>query len=151
MKFFYPLVWIVENIKKAFSCRTWHVEQSFTVIVLVVVALVSGSEPVEWIGVGAVYLTFGYTLISDRLEEAERARHARGETPEVECYGKLRWYFYGKEILWTLYFIFLGAWSALVGVGLFVLYPYWRKLWRKYHPRKVIQREETPVVTPTKH
>lgn len=136
MRFFYPLVRIVEILKKILACQTWTIEQNFVLIILAAVALVSGSEPIEWIGVGAVYLTFGYTTISNRLEEIEHERQARGETPEVECYRKLQFYFFGKEILWTLYFIFLGAWSALVGVGLFLLYPYWRKLWRKYHPRK---------------
>lgn len=39
-----------------------------------------------------------------------------------------------KEALWTTYFIALHAWSALVGCALFLAYPLWRELWRRWHP-----------------
>ena len=52
-------------------------------------------------------------------------------------HSKHRWagrYFLGKELLWCVYFIAHGSWSALAGVGLFLAYPFWRRLWRRWHP-----------------
>jgi hypothetical protein len=37
-------------------------------------------------------------------------------------------------IFWFVYFILLGAWSALAGVIVFLLYTPWRNYYRKYHP-----------------
>ena len=31
-------------------------------------------------------------------------------------------------------FVALHAYSALVGCGIFALYPVWRRLWRRWHP-----------------
>lgn len=90
---------------------------------------------VEWIGVLAVFFNFGYVSVADRLEQAEKSRVERGEPAMVECYPKLQRYLYAKEILWTVYFVMLQAWSALAGVGLFLVYPYWRQVWRKYHKK----------------
>ena len=85
--------------------------------------------PVEWIGAVAVLLTFGHAQVANRL--AERAEI---QADGVECYRWARRYWIGKEILWLIYFVMLGAYSALVGVGVFLLYPIWRVLWRAPHP-----------------
>jgi hypothetical protein len=49
----------------------------------------------------------------------------------VECYRWARRYFVTKELFWCAYFALRGSWSALAGVGLFLLYPLWRRWWRK--------------------
>lgn len=128
------LIRLVEKLKKLLHCRTYYIEYIFVTIILVAVALISKKGPVEWIGVLAVFFTFGHTQVSDRLQEAEAHRHKNLEKVTVECYYKLNRYFYLKEICWFLYFVLIGAWSALAGVIIFLLYPRWRKLWRKYHP-----------------
>jgi hypothetical protein len=121
------------NIKKQ---KTWVYEFLVVLVVLVVVALITKKGIIEWIGVLAVLITFGHTQIADRLHEREARRYKIDKTAEVECYWKLNYYFYTKEILWFVYFVFLGAYSALVGVFLFLLYPLWRRWWRKRHPLK---------------
>lgn len=111
-----------------------------------------------WITAAAVFLTFMHMQIADRLAEAEdqrdrlrreaqalsqRYEHAAEPPPlaavreaderyrvHVECHWKLKWYLVVKEILWLVTFVLLGAWPALVGVGLFLLYPVWRHFYR---------------------
>lgn len=129
------LVRFVEWIKRITHAKTYHIENVFVLIILVTVGLFSGKGVVEWVGVLAVFFNFGYVSVANRLEEAEKNRISRGETTEVWCYEKLQHYLYAKEILWTVYFIMLHAWSALAGVGIFLLFPYWRKIWRKYHKK----------------
>lgn len=121
---------------KKTNYQTWMGEFMVVAVVLVVVALVTQKGLIEWIGVLAVLVTFGHTQIAQRLHEREALRHAAREKVDIECYWKLNYYFYTKEILWFVYFVLLGAWSALVGVGIFLLYPLWRKYWRSIHPIK---------------
>ncbi len=116
--------------------KTWVYEFTVVLIILVVVAVITKKGLIEWIGVLAVLVTFGHTQIADRLHEREAQRYQIDKSAEVECYWKLNYYFYIKEILWFTYFVFLGAYSALVGVFLFLLYPIWRRYWRKKHPLK---------------
>lgn len=115
-----------------------------------------------YIGALAVLLTFGHVQIADRLAEAEQTRndlerevralsqrfeHAAEAPPlqeveqaeqrlvnHVECYRWLRRYLVAKELCWLSYFVMLSAWSALVGVGVFLLYPAWRHYYRKRRP-----------------
>ncbi len=82
---------------------------------------------VEAFAAMAVLLTFGHAQIADRLAEQEGKR----AIPSVDCYKKLWYYFIGKELLWSLYFLETHAYSALVGVVVFLVYPFWRKLYRK--------------------
>lgn len=128
------IVRIVEWLKKVFHVQTYVIEFFFVGIILVVVAIISGKGIVEWIGVVAVMLNFGHASIADRLEEKEAVRFHVNKKSDVECYWKLKYYFIAKELCWLAYFLILGAYSALVGVGIFLLYPWWRKIWRKYHP-----------------
>lgn len=142
--------------------RTWYIEAAVVAAILLVVAYCSDRGYVEFIGAAAVLLTFMHVQIADRLAEAEgqRARleldlrslsqryeHAADKPPldqvkaaedrlilHVDCHWKLKWYLIGKELLWLGYFVTLGAWSALVGVGLFLLYPIWRHLYRSWRP-----------------
>lgn len=103
-------------------------------IILVSVAVIAHKGIIEWVGVFAVLLTFGHAQIADRLREREAHRYNIDQNSKVECYWKLNYYFYAKEILWFIYFLYLGAWSALVGVVLFLLYPLWRNWWRTRYP-----------------
>lgn len=92
----------------------------------------SDKGPAEWIGSLAVFLTFMHIQIADRLAEAEEKRGATNLS--VECHWKLKWYLISKEACWLAYFVSLGAWSALVGVGVFLLYPAWRHWYRRHYP-----------------
>jgi len=105
-------------------------ELSAVVIVLVFTAIVSGRELVEWLGVFGVILTFEYTLIATRLGENEE----HGTQEEKKYFKRLLLFYYLKELVWLAYFIILGAWSAIVGVVIFLLYGGWRIAWHKHSP-----------------
>ncbi len=126
-------VGFVEMLKKR-GIHPYQTEMAVVLCLLSAVAIISEKGLIEWIGVVAVFLTFGYSSVSDRLREVQEVRAEKDKHVEVECYRWLNYYFWGKEILWFFYFLFLGAWSALAGVFIFLLYPFWRRLWRKYHP-----------------
>lgn len=128
------LIRLIEWIKRTFKVRTYVVEYVFVGAILVAVAIISKKGPIEWIGVLAVFLTFGHASIAERLREREELRHAKQIPIEVECYRKLPYYFYAKETLWFVYFVLLGAWSALAGTVLFLIYTPWRNYYRKWHP-----------------
>ena len=121
-------------MKKRFVFKTWMGEFVVVATILVLVAAIAHKGLIEWIGVLAVLVTFGHTQIAERLHEREAKRYSIDKKVDVECYWKLNYYFYTKEILWFVYFAFLGAWSALVGVLVFLFYPLWRKWWRSKHP-----------------
>jgi len=76
----------------------------------------------------AVLVTFNYVTVATRLAEKQAASPSNG----VECLPLLNRYFVGKEVLWVLVFSIQGSWGALAGVPLFICYPYWRKLYRKF-------------------
>lgn len=106
--------------------RTWHVELAVVVAVLSAVALASGSARIQWVGVIAVALSFAHGQVAERLAEREAAR----ERPDVDCHRWALRYFVAKETCWCFYFVALGAWTALAGVALFLVYPVWRRWWR---------------------
>lgn len=116
--------------------RTWQIEMAVAAVVLFVVILITDhiDSPAEWIGAGAVLLTFGHMQVSDRLAEnmafASRATGVSGEI-SVHCFAWTFRYLVGKEVLWLVYFVMHKSWSALAGVGLFLLYPLWREYWRR--------------------
>lgn len=112
--------------------RTWHFEWAVVIVILSVVNIITHASWIEWIGAGAVLLSFGHAAISDRMAE----RQAAMTKPDVDCY---RWswrYFAGKETLWILYFILHHSYSALVGCFVFLAYPAWRSLYRSWRPIK---------------
>lgn len=111
--------------------RTWQIELFVVASIEFAVALVFGRTAFELLGALAVTLSFAHGQVADRLAENEAARLS----PDVECHRWATRYFVGKEIVWISYFVGLGAWSALVGAGLFVAYPLWRRWWRR--PRRV--------------
>ena len=117
-----------------YEFRTWHAESAVVAGILFSTAVLSGSHWYEWVGAAAVWCGFSHASIAERLREREAAR----ETPSVECHNKLGWYFMGREVLWTVYFLALGAWSAIVGCIIFAVYPLWRRYWRRIHPLPVM-------------
>lgn len=110
--------------------KTWQIERGVVTLVLGFVVVVTRGGIVEWLGALAVVLAFGHTQIADRLAEQEAARPA----PNVECHGLLVRYLVTKEVAWALYFVLHRSWSALVGVGVFLAYPAWRRWWRRRNP-----------------
>jgi hypothetical protein len=111
--------------------KTWKVETAVVAFILLVVLLATHRLcSIELIAAAAVLLTFGHASVADRLAEREERR----SVPEVECYRKMRYYFLGKEALWFLYFLLSHAYSALVGVCVFLVYPLWRRVYRRYFP-----------------
>lgn len=87
------LVELVLKIKKTFRVQTYVIEYVFVGGVLIAIALISHKGLVEWLGVLAVFLTFGHTSIADRLHERESKRYNIDRKVEVQCYWKLNYYF----------------------------------------------------------
>lgn len=110
--------------------KTWQFEMLVVAAILVTVALATGGGPLELLGAGAVLLSFAHAQVADRLAEREASR-AR---PSVECHRWATRYLVGKESLWLLYFVMHRSWAALAGVGLFIVYPLWRRFWRSRMP-----------------
>lgn len=110
--------------------KTWHYENAVVGVVLALVVVVTRGPWVEWVGALAVYCGFCHASIAERMREREAAR----SVPSVECHAKLGHFFVAKELGWLVYFVVHGAWSALVGCGVFLAYPFWRRYWRSIHP-----------------
>ncbi len=112
-----------------------HLELLFVAVVLVITGLISDKGSVEWLGVLGVLLTFEYTIIANHLGElyGKKSKKPRVNKKHPDYHDRLLLFYYFKEVVWFSYFIMLGAWSALVGVVLFLLYAVWRREWRKYH------------------
>lgn len=136
MKIGLKIVKIVEKIKKITGLYTYQIEFIFVGILLVLTIILKKGELVEFIGAAAVFFSFGHAKVANRLAEREEYRKDKKEedTFILSYSHKVARYFYLKEIFWFVYFVLLGAWSALVGCIIFLLYEPWRKLWRKYHP-----------------
>jgi len=114
--------------------RTWHFEMIVVAGVLIAVVVWTGNQWLEWIGAAAVLCTFGHASVGFRMsEQVEHYERQTGQTV-VTCYEWSTRYFVMKEALWFAYFALLGAYSALVGVFIFLLYPAWRRVWRRRKP-----------------
>lgn len=112
--------------------RTWHAEYAVVATILVAVNLATGRGGVEWLAAAAVMLSFGHATIVDRMAE----RQATMPRPDVECYYKAARYFMAKELLWVAYFLASRSYAALVGCGIFLAYPIWRRWYRRRKPVK---------------
>lgn len=112
--------------------ETWMGETLIVTAILSIICYLNGNQWIEWIGTAAVIFTFKHASIADRL--AERQGVKKEEHQEVKCYKKLHVFYYIKEVLWLTYFLIHKAYAPIVGVAIFLLYPIWRKIWRKYHP-----------------
>lgn len=105
--------------------KTWQKEVAVVAAVLASVALAGGARPIEWWGSLAVLVTFMHGQVGFRFTESGRADAVGSHA--VECHVWMARYFMAKELLWAVYFSWLGAWSALAGVAVFLLYPFWRR------------------------
>ncbi len=110
--------------------RTWHVEVAVVAVALAAVVVITRARAVEWLAAAAVCASFMHGQVTTRLAEREAAR----AQPQVACHAWTGRYYVAKEVLWLVYFLIVHAWSALVGVGLFLMYPRWRAWWRARHP-----------------
>lgn len=110
--------------------RTWIWEMIVVGIVLSAVALFFSNDLAGWLTTAAILATFGHAQIGDRMQE----RQSMMESPSVECHWKMNYYFVGKEVLWISMFLVVKNYPAIIGSALFILYPKWRKWWRKKKP-----------------
>lgn len=83
----------------------------------------------------ALLLTFWHMTVATRLQEKQV------QTQEtVSCHRTLNYYLFCKEVAWVGAFLCLGAWNAILGVPIFLLYPVWRRVY--LHFRASGQRRE---------
>jgi hypothetical protein len=135
--------------------KTWHFEMGFAAALLGGVALWRGTW-LDGLGALAVFLSFGHTTIAERMRERQQSITVRvaggtavqdgvifhlpyqevtlGSAHIVSCHRLLTRYLVGKEVAWVAFFLLTKSYPALVGCGLFLLYPVWRRYWRKVHP-----------------
>jgi len=139
----YLPVLIVEKAKRLFHLKTWQIESFFVFVALATVAIVSNRGWIEWVGVFAVLFTWNHASVANRMEEMQAKQVREKNVAEVYCYKWTTRYFYMKEVLWFAYFTLIGAWSALVGVIVFLVYGWWRRTWRRYHPIGTSSRKES--------
>lgn len=128
----------MEFLKRVFRCHTWQVEQAIVFLVLALVAIgrliITGHGWVEWLGVFAVSFSAQHASVAKDMEFRERQRVEKGGQAEVHCFRWLQRYFYLKESFWLVYFLLVGAYSALAGVGIFLALGWWWKVWQKHRP-----------------
>lgn len=136
------LVAFVEQIEKLSpKLHVFHIEDVFVAAILIINVLILNGNYIEWIGALAVFIGFKHTVVAFRLEDVVEKRETHGDTA-FNSHGYQTQYFYGKEILWFIYFILLGAWSGLVGVVIYLLYPLWHGVRVKYHTKSHINRKK---------
>lgn len=121
--------------------KTWHGEMAVAGLALGSVAWWQG-RPADWLGALAVLLSFGHATVAERMRE----RQAIKQLVDVECHRMLTQYLIAKETAWVVFFTLSGSYPALMGCGIFILYPLWRKLWRRRHPldTSVLQQSGKP-------
>ncbi len=110
--------------------KTWMAELVVVWLVLAGVVLYTHGGWLETVGALAVLAAFAHGQVAERMREKEALK----SKPDVRCFRWSTRYFFAKELLWLAYFVAHRSWSALVGVGVFLAYPLWRKWWRKRHP-----------------
>lgn len=118
--------------------KTWPVELAVVTMMVVLTAHLSGKGWIEYVGALAVVLTFCYAQVNDRMAEDQERR----SKPSVYCWRWSRRYFVSKEIVWIAYFALQGAWSAIAGAVVFLLYPWWRSYYRMLKIAKAQRAEQ---------
>jgi hypothetical protein len=117
---------------------TWHYETAIAAIILFSVASLTSPYPmtslkwsylwkpflINWLSAFAVLGSFLHAKVGYRMSEAMIA----GKADAVSCHEWLSRYWVGKEILWFFVFLFSGAYPAIVGNIIFIIYPAWRKI-----------------------
>lgn len=112
--------------------KTWIPEAAVVGVILGGSLLLSPVTVAAVLTAAAVFASFLHVQVADRLQEHEAVR----AEPAVPCHYKLKRYLILKEVLWVLTFVLLQAWPALVGCGIFLAYPIWRRFYRKSYPLK---------------
>jgi len=130
----YLLVHSFKWLRDTLKCKTYHLEAVFVFLILMGVTLYSDQGWVEYIGAVAVFFAFIHATIAEYLREAEASRCQITPPISKGCHHKLPFYLYAKELCWFTYFVLIGAYSAIAGVIIFLIYQPWRRLWRKYNP-----------------
>lgn len=123
-------IWAHRHDEKS-SLRMWHYETLAVVHLVAAVVILSGNDPVEWVGFAALTLAHGRNSVMFRLTEAQQ-RSSPVDPHHVECW---RWntiYFLLAECFWAGYFILHRSWAALAGVAIFVGYGQWRRWYGKW-------------------
>jgi hypothetical protein len=121
--------------------RTWHAELAVVALILGATVAATAGAWREIVGSLAVLAGFAHAQVSERLAEHAKltdrfasnvnghlGQPAPGSSHHAYCWRWSSRYFLAKELLWLVYFVSLQAWSALVGVAVFLLYPLWRRL-----------------------
>ncbi len=127
--------WLAANKRKY---ETWVYEAMVVGVFLVFVAAITThweglSEMswatgkfvlANWIAVIAVLGSFLQAQVGFRMAEAQSSQAA----PSVYCHLWATRYWLGKELAWAAVFLLTGAYAALVGNVIFILYPAWRRI-----------------------
>ena len=117
------------------SHPTWHFETACVAFVLLVVALFTTPSVVSlwiapvpflivWLSAVAVLGSFLHAKVGYRMAEAL----AEQATPPAACQEWSGTYWVAKELLWLVVFVLSGAYPAIAGAVIFILYPAWRKI-----------------------
>lgn len=124
--------------------ETWQYEAAFVALLLSATALLTSEWPghaaldevrpllVNWLAAAAVLGSFLQAQVGFRMAEAQQA----AERPSVHCHAWSNRYWLGKELLWFLVFLLSGAYSAIAGNAVFILYPAWRRIHAATAPRE---------------
>ena len=115
--------------------KTWMYEALLVTLFLLASLLYVGLSYTEMLCSLAVLTTFMQGQVADRMHEKQSLKIK----PDVHCYKFSRYYYVAKEFLWISYFISIKSYAATVGAFIFILYPFWRIMYRKYKP---IQNDE---------
>lgn len=110
------------------AAPTWVWERLVAGVVLFGVAGLTNWSLTGVVTAFAVLLTFAHVQIADRLQEAQ----ATAARPSVECHRKLAPTLIAKESAWVLVWALSGLWPAMAGSALFLLYPLWRRAYRRW-------------------
>ncbi|KND49196.1 MAG: hypothetical protein AB203_02250 [Parcubacteria bacterium C7867-008] len=122
--------------------KTWQVEAAFVAAVLLVVSALttppipstfSDLEAIKafliiWLSAAAVFGSFLHAQVGTYMAEDMSST----EKPLTECYHKLGQYWVYKELFWFLVFLLSGAYPAIAGNVIFLVYPAWRKIYKSF-------------------
>jgi hypothetical protein len=123
---------------------TWHYEAAFVALALITVAVLTSPALaaalagvalkeflIIWLSALAVFCSFLHAQVGTYM--AEDMSHT--EIPLTPCFHKLGEYWVYKEILWFLVFFISGAYPAIAGSVIFLLFPVWRKIYKQERQR----------------
>lgn len=118
------------------SRPTWQYEAAFVALVLVATAWFTTAWPEEtsfaalrptlinWAAASGVLLSFLQAQVGFRMAEEQQTAAA----PSVHCHAWSTRYWVSKEINWLVVYLLSGAFAAIAGNVVFLLYPAWRQI-----------------------